>query len=154
MGKKKLTENIPNWKELINDENNWDKIKNVKARENNDDLWECFINAVGADLLNYCLVSSDDDLRVGAKSWLDEKFINKLDYIHPALIDLWKKLNEFGKRYVIDEVFERFSGELFEWHHRYLRYLEGIIYHSYDLHAARHLARLLGWVPLVAGYIP
>ncbi|MEM5812036.1 MAG: hypothetical protein QXG91_04865 [Candidatus Aenigmatarchaeota archaeon] len=155
---KKLTENIPNWKELINDENNWDKIKNVKARENNDDLWECFINAVGADLLNYCLVSSDDDLRVGAKSWLDEKFINKLDYIHPALIDLWKKLNEFGKRYVIDEVFERFSGELFEWHHRYLRYLEEIIdriiYYSYDLHAARHLARLLGLVPLVAGYIP
>ncbi|MEO0270016.1 MAG: hypothetical protein ABIN73_09790 [candidate division WOR-3 bacterium] len=156
--RKKLTENIPNWKKLINDKKNWEKIKNVKAGSDNDELWRCFIDAAGVDLLNYCLVSSDKDLQEGAKWWLREKLIEELEYIHPAMIDLWEKLNEFGKKYVINEVFARFPGEAFEWYIRYLReiiyFLHRIIYHSGDSHITHHLPCLLGLVPPVVGYIP
>ena len=155
---KKLTENIPNWKELINDQKNWEKIKNVKARHHNDELWRCFIDAAGVDLLNYCLVSDDKDLFNGAKYWLYRQFITKLECISPRYIDLWKKLNEFGKKYVINKVFAKFPGELFEWYTHYLReityFLHRIIYHSGDSHITHHLPRLLGLVPRVVGYIP
>ncbi|MEO0232313.1 MAG: hypothetical protein ABIM29_07215 [candidate division WOR-3 bacterium] len=128
----KLTEKIPNWKEIIKDKNNWDEIKNVKARRNDDELWKLFIDVVGIDLLNYCLNSTDDDLQEAAKEWLEEKFVGKplgekLDYIFPNSIKLWKGFNNHIKKYVIDEVFEWYPGEPFKSYRNLAHHLEYLI---------------------------
>lgn len=109
--KKFLSENCPNWRKIVRDPNNWDKIEKLQPTCKFESFCEMILEEAGIDLIVRWLSSSDNRLReYAAKEFLDKvESYNHLSILNPQL---WGKLPDDAKELVICEMFKEWEERL------------------------------------------
>lgn len=136
---------IPNWISLIKDPSNWDKIESLNQGKIYRNLCELFVDIVGVDLVMRWYKLPCGILKDVSKSWLKD-----LDNINPQI---WQKLENDMKEYVIYWVFEEYPGEPLETYDEVVRNMRINNYYHRHGHYHGHEAFQLITFPQI-GYIP
>jgi hypothetical protein len=104
---KALDQNIPDWKDIIKDPNNWSAISRAKPRgDYYSELCELFINSIGIEFAKYWFYSPNDDQSRSAERWLT-------DYRN-LTSSIWNCLDCNMKEHILNEFTEK---RFHEWHH-------------------------------------
>jgi len=96
----------PNWEELVKDQKNWALIDNARSRISFDNLCELFVNVAGIELAVRWFNSNVREHREAAREELENS-------LKTLTSDLWKKLNEDAREYLIYYAFDEYPGEPF-----------------------------------------
>lgn len=102
---KNLNSSIPNWISLIKDPKNWDRFENMSPCIS-ENLCELFIDVVGVKLAKRFFRSTISGQKKASEEWL--KNLNNLTQ------EVWQKLDNDMKEFVIYYVFKEYPGEPFE----------------------------------------
>ena len=137
-----LTRSIPNWRKVVRDPDNWERIEKIRSKRDYDDLCEVLVEAVGLDLVKRWFHSDVSDQQKAARGWL----------INYASIDasLWGTLDRSMKDHLLEDRFDRFPGEPFkmlrDYNHKIHLMARDI--NRVDLrHAMLPLLYIVGYVP-------
>lgn len=137
----KLSESLPNWRDVVKDPSNWPTIESVKPREDYDALFVNFLDAAGYELARRWFNSEDPERRE-----IVCKFLRKKVGKNGLSSSIWRQLSDELKEYVIHEYFSEFPGEPF------------VIWERLRIDLRSFREDLLGeFVPLILpymGYVP
>jgi len=98
--RRNLDRQVPGWKELIMDPNNWKAVEEVAPKQDMHHLCEVFLKEVGYDLaVRWFFNPVYDDQRREAERWFEN-----LDNISAAI---WKKLDGSIRGYIIKEAIDK-----------------------------------------------
>jgi len=103
---KTFEEKFPDWRDIVNNPENWNEIEKIPQIRCIDTLWIALLKVVGVDLAIHWFDSQDEDRKGPARKYLQEN----LEYLDSSV---WKKLNDKIKKYIIDYWFDNSPGEPF-----------------------------------------
>ena len=137
-----LTENCPNWKLLVKDQNNWPLIEKVEPPNSFNNLCDVLVDAAGTGLAIRWFNSDIKEQRKASRDWLS-------DVLHNLTPKIWNELNDDAKEYVIHYVFDRYPGEPFETYQYFARAIEHL---AHEHHRLSSFTMVQPFVPI--GYVP
>ena len=125
-----LSRSVPDWRSVVEDPQNWDKIEDVAPLAAADPLFEALVGAGGMGLAKRWFHSDVSYQRGAAQKWLtQEASVN---------VHLWQTCNKDMKDALLEHRFQRWPGEPFE----NLRYVKS----GSPFHQAIHFF-IIGYVP-------
>ena len=135
-----LTRSVPNWRNFVQDPDNWPAIERVRPRKSYRTLCELFIRTVGVDLAKRWFRSRIEYQEQGVRKWLQD--------VDNLSAETWNQLTDEMKEYVIYHHFEQYPGEPFDTFKDLTNCLEHLAYEG-------RFRRLPVQIVLsVPGYIP
>jgi len=138
-----LTETVPNWRDIVQNPDNWPAIEQVRPRRYLYDLCKLLVDTVGAKLVKRWLRSSVKEQINAVRHWL--KDLNNLN------ADIWNELTDEMKEYVLYYYFDRFPGEPFESMSGVARAIEHL---AHEKPFAKLPVEILPPVLPITGYVP
>ncbi|RMG02684.1 MAG: hypothetical protein D6726_07070, partial [Nitrospirae bacterium] len=97
---------LPEWRKIVKNRRNWQKLENVVPREDYDSLCEAFIEVAGADLAIRWFNSKVAEQKTAAR-----KYLSDVDNLNARI---WKKLDDEMKERIVHTVFNEHPGEPIE----------------------------------------
>jgi hypothetical protein len=112
-----LTQNFPDWVELIKDQNYWTQLEElIKQLElsgkDPDSLCKAIVEEIGVKMVLRWLNSDVKSQKEAAQWWLE-------NFASEPTTQIWNQLNEEAKVYAITYIFEFYKGEPFETYRRF-----------------------------------
>ena len=97
---------IPNWRMVVEKQENWDDIEKARPHKGHGNLCEIFLTAGGLELAKRWLHSDVDAQRKAAENWL----LDKANYLGRLDGELDKKINRLDKKIdMLDEMIPQFE---------------------------------------------